>query len=58
MFRRVMRDAFPLRRGEWGLGLFLYGLLTLMVAADWVGKALSHVGSMPAKIRKPKPARK
>ncbi len=33
-----MRDAFPLRRGEWGLGLFLYGLLTLMVAADWVGK--------------------
>src|SRR4029077_16211811 len=38
VFRRVMRDAFPLRRGEWGLGLFLYGLLTLMVAADWVGK--------------------
>jgi len=38
MFGRVMRDAFPLRRGEWGLGLFLYGLLTLMVAADWVGK--------------------
>ena len=38
MFRRVMRDAFPLKRGEWGLGLFLYGLLTLMVAADWVGK--------------------
>src|SRR5207247_5224511 len=37
-FRRVMRDAFPLKRGEWGLGLFLYGLLTLMVAADWVGK--------------------
>jgi MFS family permease len=27
-----------MRRGEWGLGLFLYGLLTLMVAADWVGK--------------------
>jgi hypothetical protein len=27
-----------LRRGEWGLGLFLYFLLTLMVAADWVGK--------------------
>ena len=38
MLRRIMRDAFPLRRGEWGLGLFLYGLLTLMVAADWVGK--------------------
>ena len=38
MFRRVLRDAFPLKRGEWGLGLFLYGLLTLMVAADWVGK--------------------
>src|SRR4029077_15102377 len=37
VFRRVMRDAFPLRRGEWGLALFLYGLLTLMVAADWVG---------------------
>ena len=33
-----MRDAFPLKRGEWGLGLFLYALLTLMVAADWVGK--------------------
>ncbi len=31
MFRRVMRDAFPLRRGEWRLGIFLYGLLTLMV---------------------------
>ncbi|MDQ2911649.1 MAG: hypothetical protein M3T56_00130 [Chloroflexota bacterium] len=38
MFFRVLRDAFPLKRGEWGLGLFLYGLLTLMVAADWVGK--------------------
>ena len=38
MLGRVIRDAFPLRRGEWGLGLFLYGLLTLMVAADWVGK--------------------
>ena len=38
MFGRVLRDAFPLRRGEWGLGLFLYGLLTLMVASDWVGK--------------------
>ncbi|HLQ04314.1 MAG TPA: hypothetical protein VK197_01550, partial [Verrucomicrobiae bacterium] len=38
MFGRVMRDAFPLRRGEWGLGVFLYALLTLMVAADWVGK--------------------
>jgi ATP/ADP translocase len=38
VFGRVLRDAFPLRRGEWGLGLFLYGLLTVMVAADWVGK--------------------
>jgi MFS family permease len=38
MFGRLIRDAFPLRRGEWGLGLFLYGLLTLMVASDWVGK--------------------
>jgi len=38
MFGRIMRDAFPLRRGEWGLGLFLYLLLTLMVASDWVGK--------------------
>ncbi|MEK7862538.1 MAG: hypothetical protein AAB295_04660, partial [Chloroflexota bacterium] len=28
----------PLHRGEWKLGLFLYGVLTLMVAADWVGK--------------------
>jgi TfoX/Sxy family transcriptional regulator of competence genes len=28
------------------------------VAARWVGKALSHVGSMPPKIKKPKPARK
>jgi len=33
-----MRDVFPLRRGEWRLGLFLYLLLTLMVASDWVGK--------------------
>jgi len=38
VFARVLRHAVPLRRGEWGLGLFLYGLLTLMVAADWVGK--------------------
>jgi len=38
MFGRIMRDAFPLRRGEWGLGLFLYALLTLMVASDWIGK--------------------
>jgi ATP/ADP translocase len=38
MFGRVLRNAFPLKRGEWGLGLFLYALLTLMVAADWVGK--------------------
>ena len=38
MFGRILRDAFPLRRGEWGLGLFLYALLTLMVASDWIGK--------------------
>ena len=38
MLGRITRDAFPLKRGEWGLGLFLYALLTLMVAADWVGK--------------------
>lgn len=38
MVVRVLRHAFPLRGREWGLGLFLYGLLTLMVAADWVGK--------------------
>lgn len=38
MLTRVIRDAFPLKRGEWGLGLFLYGLLMLMVASDWVGK--------------------
>src|SRR5438046_4385245 len=38
MLRRLFADALPLRRGESGLGLFLYGLLTLMVAADWVGK--------------------
>jgi len=36
--RRTLIDVVPLRRGEWGLGLFLYGILTLMVAADWVGK--------------------
>jgi ATP/ADP translocase len=35
---RVLRDAFPLRRGERGLALFLYALLLVMVAADWVGK--------------------
>ena len=28
----------PVRRGEWGLALFLYFLLTVMVGADWVGK--------------------
>lgn len=28
----------PLRGGEWGLALFLYFLLTVMVGADWVGK--------------------
>jgi hypothetical protein len=38
MLGRVIRGAFPLKRGEWGLGLFLYALLTLMVASDWVGK--------------------
>ena len=38
MIRRIFRDAIPLRRGEWGLALFLYFLLTVMVAADWVGK--------------------
>jgi|GEM_PF-1702359 len=36
--RRLLRDALPLRRGEWGLALFLYFLLTVMVGADWVGK--------------------
>src|SRR5687767_13109012 len=35
---RFVRDALPLRRGEWGLALFLYFLLTVMVGADWVGK--------------------
>jgi len=35
---RFLRDALPLRRGEWGLALFLYFLLTIMVGADWVGK--------------------
>ena len=38
MLGRVLRHAIPLRRGERGLALFLYALLTLMVAADWVGK--------------------
>jgi hypothetical protein len=38
MLRRILGHAIPLRRGEWGLGIFLYVLLTLMVAADWVGK--------------------
>ena len=38
MLGRVLRHAIPLRRGEWGLAIFLYVLLTLMVAADWVGK--------------------
>jgi hypothetical protein len=28
------------------------------LAARWVGKALSHVGPMPPKVKKPKPARK
>jgi ATP/ADP translocase len=36
--RGLLRDAIPLRRGEWRLGLFLYFLLTVMVGADWVGK--------------------
>ncbi len=35
---RVLANVVPLRRGEWKLALFLYGVLTLMVAADWVGK--------------------
>lgn len=35
---RFLRDALPLRRGEWGVALFLYFLLTVMVGADWVGK--------------------
>src|SRR5256886_11590881 len=38
MLRRLFADALPLRRGERGLGLFLYFLLTVMVGADWVGK--------------------
>jgi ATP/ADP translocase len=38
VFGRILRDPFPLKRGEWRLGLFLYGLLLVMVAADWVGK--------------------
>jgi ATP/ADP translocase len=38
VLRGIFAHALPLRRGEWGLGLFLYALLTLMVAADWVGK--------------------
>lgn len=36
--RRLLRDAIPLKHGEWGLALFLYFLLTVMVGADWVGK--------------------
>ncbi len=36
--RRIITDVVPLRRGEWTLGLFLYGVLMVMVAADWVGK--------------------
>lgn len=38
VLRRFVFDLMPLRRGEWKLALFLYGVLTLMVAADWVGK--------------------
>ena len=38
MIGRILRDALPLKRGEWGLALFLYFLLTVMVGADWVGK--------------------
>ncbi len=37
-FRRRLASLVPLKSGEWGLGLLLYGILTLMVAADWVGK--------------------
>ncbi len=36
--KRLLHDALPLRRGEWGLALFLYLLLTLMVGSDWIGK--------------------
>ncbi len=36
--RAMLAGLVPLRRGEWKLALFLYGVLTLMVAADWVGK--------------------
>src|SRR5256712_8456410 len=36
--RTLLRDALPLRRSEWGLALFLYFLLMVMVGADWVGK--------------------
>jgi ATP/ADP translocase len=35
---RLLRDALPLKRGEWGLALFLYFLLTVMVGTDWIGK--------------------
>ena len=38
MVRRLFRDALPLKRGEWGLALFLYFLLTVMVGTDWIGK--------------------
>ena len=38
MLGRLLRDAIPLRRGERGLAVFLYVLLTLMVGADWIGK--------------------
>jgi len=38
ILRRVVSDALPLRRGERGLGVFLYLLLAVMVGADWVGK--------------------
>src|SRR4051812_10876486 len=38
MIGRILRGAMPLKRGEWGLALFLYLLLTVMVGADWVGK--------------------
>ncbi len=36
--RQIVTDIVPLRRGEWTLGLFLYCVLMLMVASDWVGK--------------------
>ena len=33
-----VRGLLPVRRGERGLAAFLFGFLTLMVLADWLGK--------------------